>query len=285
MKVSKIHGLGNDFIVFADNEGADKKFKDIAIRLCDRHTGIGGDGILVVVPSEKADIRMRIVNADGSEAEMCGNGIRCFAKFVYEEGILKREAFSVETLAGIVRPTLKVENEKVVEVTVDMGKPNFAPSSIPMYTGIVWDDSDGTEEKVLDHPLEVEGETYRVASVLLGVPHTEVFVDEVRRAPVTELGPKIEKHPFFARGTNVNFVQVVNDRHIKVRTWERGAGATLACGTGSCAAAVMSFEKGLTGREVDVELYRGVLHVEYREDGTVFMTGPAETVFETDIEL
>lgn len=276
MKFTKMHGLGNDFVVFVDKDGANKDFSDLAVRLCDRHTGIGADGIMVVVPSAVADTRMRIINADGSEAEMCGNGIRCFAKYVYERGIITKDSFTIETLAGIMKPSLTIESGVVTLVTVDMGKPIFEARQIPM---------DSEAAIVKDFPVQVEDTTYEVSSVLMGVPHTEVFVNDVTTVPLTTLGPKLEKHELFPRGTNVNFVQVVDKDHIKVRTWERGAGATLACGTGCCASVVMTYENGLTNREVDVDVYLGTLHIRYEEDGSVFMTGPAAEVFETELSI
>ena len=276
MKVTKMHGLGNDFVFFTDKDGANKDYSDLAIRMCHRQTGIGADGIIVVVPSDKADIRMRIINADGSEAEMCGNGIRCFSKYVYERDIVKKTKFTIETLAGIMEPELTVEDGKVTLVTVNMGKPIFPAAQIPMK---------GDAAKVIDYPLTIGGNTkLNVSSVLMGVPHTEVFVADVKAVPLTTWGPQIEKHSVFPRNTNVNFVEVVDKKHMKVRTWERGAGATLACGTGCCGSVVMAYEKGLTDREVDVEVYLGMLHINYTEDGTVFMTGPAAQVFETEWE-
>ena len=276
MKLTKMHGLGNDFIVFFDEGATTLDVTTMARRLCDRHTGIGADGLVIVMPSEVADVRMRIINSDGSEAEMCGNGIRCFAKYAYEHGEITKDTFTIETLAGVMKPTLTIENGIVTQVTVDMGKPFFNSKDIPMNV---------TMDKVIDVDLDVNGETVTVSSVLLGVPHTEVFVDDITKAPVTTQGPILEKHDAFPSNTNVNYIEVVNDHHIKVRTWERGAGATLACGTGSCASAVMSHKKGLTGREVDVELYLGTLHISYLEDGTVLMTGPAEEVFETELPI
>ena len=276
MKLTKMHGLGNDFVVFSDPNGANKDFTELAIKLCHRQTGIGADGLAIVVPSDVADIRMRIINSDGSEAEMCGNAIRCFSKYAYEHGQITTDTFTIETLAGIMKPSLTIENGKVTLVTVDMGKPFFNSKDIPMDVNI---------DKVIDYPLELNGEIIPVSSVLMGVPHTEVFVEDVTKIALHTLGPQLETHPIFPRKSNINYVEVVNDHHIKVRTWERGAGATLACGTGSCASAVMSYEKGLTGREVDVELYLGTLHISYREDSTVFMTGPAEEVFETELNI
>lgn len=275
MKITKMHGLGNDFIVFFDEGTIELDVTDMAQRLCDRHTGIGADGLVIVMPSEVADVRMRIINSDGSEAEMCGNGIRCFAKYAYDRKIITKDIFTVETLAGIMTPEIIAEDGVAKLVKVNMGKPTFTASAIPMAV---------EAEKVIDYTIDVDGTSYVVSSVLLGVPHTEVFVDDVKTVPLTVLGPKIEKHPLFPKGTNVNFVQVVNENTVKVRTWERGAGATLACGTGSCASAVMAHEKELTGRSVDVELYLGTLHIDYDEDGTVYMTGPATEVFTLDLE-
>ena len=275
MKITKMHGLGNDFIVFFDEGTIELDVTDMAQRLCDRHTGIGADGLVIVMPSEVADVRMRIINSDGSEAEMCGNGIRCFAKYAYDRKIITKDIFTVETLAGIMTPEIIAEDGVAKLVKVNMGKPTFTASAIPMAV---------EAEKVIDYTIDVDGTFYVVSSVLLGVPHTEVFVDDVQTVPLTVLGPKIEKHPLFPKGTNVNFVQVVNENTVKVRTWERGAGATLACGTGSCSSAVMAHEKGLTGRSVDVQLYLGTLHIDYDEDGTVYMTGPAEEVFSLELE-
>ena len=270
-----MHGLGNDFIVFFDEGATTLDVTTMARRLCDRHTGIGADGLVIVMPSEVADVKMRIINSDGSEAEMCGNGIRCFAKYAYDRKIIEQETFTVETLAGIMEPTIIADRGVAQLVKVKMGQPTFKASHIPMNI---------ESEKVLSHTIDVEGVSYEVSSVLLGVPHTEVFVDDVTAVPLTVLGPKIEKHPLFPKGTNVNFVQVVNDTTVKVRTWERGAGATLACGTGSCASAVMAHEKGFTGRSVDVELYLGTLRIDYEADGTVYMTGPATEVFSLELE-
>lgn len=275
MKITKMHGLGNDFIVFFDEGTLELDVTDMAQRLCDRHTGIGADGLVIVMPSEVADVRMRIINSDGSEAEMCGNGIRCFAKYAYDRKIITKDIFTVETLAGIMTPEIIAEDGVAKLVKVNMGKPTFTASAIPMAV---------EAEKVIDYTIDVDGTSYVVSSVLLGVPHTEVFVDDVKTVPLTVLGPKIEKHPLFPRGTNVNFVQVVNENTVKVRTWERGAGATLACGTGSCSSAVMAHEKGLTGRSVDVQLYLGTLHIDYDEDGTVYMTGPVAEVFSLELE-
>jgi diaminopimelate epimerase len=271
MEFTKMHGLGNDFILLNGFErplAAD--VTDLAVRLCDRRLGVGGDGLILVLPSEKAAARMRIINSDGSEAEMCGNGIRCFAKYVYDRGLVRAERFTVETLAGPVVPELQIEAGRINGVRVDMGRPGLERSLIPM---------EGPSGPVIDEPLAAGGETYRITSLLLGVPHTMVFVGDAAGVDRARIGPLIERHPAFPRRTNVNFVEAVNDREILVRTWERGAGATLACGTGSCAAAVAAVLTGRTGRRVTVHLEVGNLLVEWDDSDTVYMTGPAVEVF------
>ncbi|MDP2891884.1 MAG: diaminopimelate epimerase [Bacillota bacterium] len=275
MKFVKMHGLGNDFILFEDHR-ADADYSGTAIRLCHRQLGIGGDGLVAVLPSEKADVRMRIINCDGSEAEMCGNAIRCFAKYVYEKGMIRRDTFSVETLGGIVRPKLFIDRGIVMQVRVDMGEPRFDRSLIPMA---------GPGGMVVNEPLIVGGERWDITAMSLGVPHTVIFVDEVREEVVKTVGPKIERHVKFPQKTNVNFVKVIDDGTIQVRTWERGAGPTLACGTGACASVVAAFLNGLAGRQVKARLLLGDLLIDYTEDGTVYMSGPAEKVFEGETDL
>ncbi|OKY54711.1 diaminopimelate epimerase [Megasphaera cerevisiae] len=272
MKFVKMHGLGNDFVFFEDKQGVNTDFSELAVKMCDRHTGIGADGIIVIVPSEKADVRMRIINADGSEAEMCGNGIRCFAKYVYDNGIITKSEFAVETLAGIMKPKVTVGKDgKVSLVTINMGKPFMERTQIPMA---------GPAGPVVDEPVEIDGKTYKITSLLMGVPHTMTYVRDVDAVDLHHLGPQFETYKAFPRKTNMNFIQVLDNHTIKVHTWERGAGATLACGTGSCACAVGSYLNGFTGRSVDVQLYLGTLHIEYDEkDGNVYMTGPAAVTF------
>jgi len=268
MEFTKMHGLGNDFLVFED-DGQGRDWNKIAAKLCTRRLSVGGDGILVALASDKADIRMRIINADGSEAEMCGNGIRCFAKYVYERGIVKKTDMAVETLAGIIRPRLILEGGRVADVCVDMGRPLYDRADIPM-TG---------EGDAIDVDIEAAGRTVRISSLLMGVPHTMVLVDDLDALDAAALGPAIERHEMFPRKTNVNFVQVLDRENIRVLTWERGAGLTLACGTGSCASAVMTYKKGLTGPKVAVHLKAGRLIIECLEDGRVLMTGPAQEVY------
>jgi len=272
MDFVKMHGLGNDFVFIEDKTGQDKDYTVLARAMCNRHTGIGADGLIVIVDSRVADVRMRIINSDGSEAEMCGNGIRCFAKYVYDSGIIEKKQFTVETPAGIMEPEITVGADNKAElITINMGRPSFNRSEIPM---------EGTDGRVLNEDLGVDGENWKITSLLMGVPHTVTYVDDVDSVDIEKIGPLFEKHEAFPKHTNINFAQQMDDRTVKVRTWERGAGATLACGTGSCSVAVASFLNGRTGREVDIQLPLGTLHIEYREeDGIVYMTGPAAVSF------
>ena len=272
MDFVKMHGLGNDFVFIEDKTGQDKDYTALARAMCNRHTGIGADGLIVIVDSRVADVRMRIINSDGSEAEMCGNGIRCFAKYVYDNGIIEKKQFTVETPAGIMEPEITVgADNKAKLITINMGRPSFNRSEIPM---------EGADGRVLNEDLCVNGANWKITSLLLGVPHTVTYVDDVDTVDIEKIGPLFEKHEAFPKHTNINFAQQMDDRTVKVRTWERGAGATLACGTGSCSVAVASFLNGRTGREVDIQLPLGTLHIEYREeDGNVYMTGPAAVSF------
>ena len=272
MDFVKMHGLGNDFVFIEDKTGQDKDYTVLARAMCNRHTGIGADGLIVIVDSRVADVRMRIINSDGSEAEMCGNGIRCFAKYVYDSGIIEKKRFTVETPAGIMEPEITVgADNKEKLITINMGRPSFNRSEIPM---------EGADGRVLNEDLCVDGENWKITSLLMGVPHTVTYVDDVDTVDIEKIGPLFEKHEAFPKHTNINFAQQMDDRTVKVRTWERGAGATLACGTGSCSVAVASFLNGRTGREVDIQLPLGTLHIEYREeDGNVYMTGPAAVSF------
>ena len=272
MDFVKMHGLGNDFVFIEDKTGQDKDYTALARAMCNRHTGIGADGLIVIVDSRVADVRMRIINSDGSEAEMCGNGIRCFAKYVDDSGIIEKKQFTVETPAGIMEPEITVgADNKAKLITINMGRPSFNRSEIPM---------EGADGRVLNEDLCVDGENWKITSLLMGVPHTVTYVDDVDTVDIEKIGPLFEKHEAFPKHTNINFAQQMDDRTVKVRTWERGAGATLACGTGSCSVAVASFLNGRTGREVDIQLPLGTLHIEYREeDGNVYMTGPAAVSF------
>ena len=274
MKFTKMHGLGNDFIFFENLSNIAMDYQGMAIRWCHRQLGIGADGIIAVLPSEVADLRMRIINADGSEANMCGNAIRCFARYAYERSLVKSKSFRIETFAGLIIPEVITENDRVMAVRVHMGKPKTERKFFPML---------GDEAEAIQVPIQIENQTFHLTSLLMGVPHTMVFVDDVKTIELEKIGQVIEKHNLFPCGTNVNFVEVVSRNSIKVRTWERGAGATLACGTGCCASAVASVINRFTDRKVIVELQYGQLEIEWAEDGTVFMTGPAEETFSGEI--
>lgn len=270
MKFTKMHGLGNDFIFFENPDNIEMDYQAMAIKWCHRQLGIGADGIVAVLPSDVADLRMRIINADGSEANMCGNAIRCFARYAYERGLVQSKTFRIETFAGIIIPEVITIDEKVVAVRVNMGKPNTERPFIPMT---------GDEKEAIHFPVQINHQEFNLTSLLMGVPHTMVFVDDVNTVELEKIGRVIEKHTLFPKGTNVNFVEIISRGLIKVRTWERGAGATLACGTGCCASAVASILNQHTDRKVIVELQYGQLEIEWTEDGPVFMTGPAEESF------
>lgn len=275
MKFQKMHGLGNDFILFNDLDPLRFDLNALAIRLCDRHQGIGADGIILILPSEVADVKMRIINSDGSEANMCGNGIRCFAKYIYDNHINRAKTFTIETGAGIMIPELIIEDGNVLFVKVNMGAPVLERAAIPMI---------GATGNVVNEEFHTDNNKFKITSLLMGVPHTMIFVDHLDQADIVTIGRDIEKHPLFPEKTNVNFVEVINDREIKVRTWERGAGSTLACGTGSCAAAVASNLNSKTGKSVTVHLALGDLFIEWI-DGIVYMTGSANHVFEGYLDI
>ncbi len=278
MNFLKVHGLGNDFILvdgLADSKAAETAAAN-APALCDRHFGIGADGVLLVLPGARAPLRIRIFNPDGSEAEMCGNGIRCFARYAYEHALARETTFPVDTLAGVVYPTLNLKDGKVESVSVDMGVPRFAAADIP----IDWPNS-----PVVEQPLSLGNRTVLVTCLSMGNPHCVVYVDDVKRFPVAEFGPQLENHPAFPNRTNVEFAQVFNTKEVRARVWERGVGETLACGTGACAITVASALTKRTSREVKVTLPGGSLQLAWRENDHVIMTGPAEYVFEGRIVL
>lgn len=277
MHFTKWQGCGNDFVLIDCRERELADYAAFARKVCDRHFGIGGDGVLVILPSDQADFRMRIFNTDGSEAEMCGNGIRCFARYLYESGATAGESFTVETGAGVLVPRIVREDGRVTGVRVDMGEPVLAGDHIPV-TGF------GMGHAV-DAPLEVEGTSYRMTCVSMGNPHCVIFVDDAEAFPVERLGTQFEHSPRFPRKTNTEFVEVKDRGHVRMRVWERGAAVTLACGTGACATGVAGVLTGRTDREVDVQLDGGTLHIAWDEaTNHVFMTGPAELVFSGEIE-
>lgn len=267
LKFAKMHGAGNNFIIFEDFENKYENLEAVAKNLCDRAFGIGADGILVVRKSTVAEIQMIIINADGSYAAMCGNGIRCFAKYVYDKGLVKNTSLDIETGDGVKHAKLEIENNKVMGVTINMGIPAFEPARVPVVS----------EDIVLNKNISIGENRYTITSMLLGVPHT-IIIDPIDKYPVEE-GRLIEKSSIFPQGTNVNFCEVINKDEITVKTWERGAGATLACGTGSCASVVACRKLKLVNSKVKVNIPGGSLVVEITEEG-VMMTGPAVTVFE-----
>jgi diaminopimelate epimerase len=266
----KMHGLGNDFIV-ADNRNGkitDTEAPELARTLCKRRLSVGADGLLLLSNSTLADVRMRTFNADGSEAEMCGNGIRCLAKYCYENNIVRKPVLTVETLAGIKQTWLTTENNEVKSVKVDMGTATFERNSIPML-------GEGT---CINQDLQVDGEQYKITCLSVGNPHCVIFVPDVAAFPVEAVGPKIENHKLFPKKTNVEFVQVLNLNELRVRVWERGCGETFACGTGACAAVAAGKRLGKVGGRVTVHLVVGDLVIDYAE--RLLMSGPAEKVFE-----
>ncbi len=274
----KMHGTGNDFIVVDTYSRADAaavlatpdQCRSFAARFCDRRFGIGADQVLVLRNSLKADFRMDIFNADGSQVEMCGNGIRCFAKYVWDRGLSEKKVLDIETLAGTIRP------ERVGDlVRVDMGPPELDARKIPV----------ALDGRVVNHPIELDGKSYRITCVSMGNPHAVIYVDDVDRFPVNEIGPKIEVLPLFPNRINVEFVQILSNREVRMRVWERGSGETLACGTGACATVVAGAARGVNERTATVHLRGGDLRIEWDASDTVFMTGPAAEVFEGLVEL
>ncbi len=273
LQFTKMHGLGNDMIVINSLRGGFVPAPQQARFLCERRFGIGADQILVLLPSKKADFIMRIFNADGSEVEMCGNGIRCLALYIRDRGLSKKNPLAIETLAGIIRPEIAGK-----KVRVDMGEPVFEPAKVPVKVR--------GKRKVKDEVLRIDDDSFRMSAVSMGNPHCVIPVENVDAVPLAVIGPRIEHHPCFPRRTNVEFVQVLSRARLKVRVWERGAGATLACGTGACAAAVGMMDLGRAGRRVTVTLPGGDLEIKWdQKTNHVWMTGPAVEVFNGTINL
>lgn len=277
MKFTKMHGISNDYIYI---NGATEKIynpSDVAIKLSDRHTGIGSDGIVMILPSKTCDFRMRMFNSDGSEAEMCGNASRCVGKYVYDKGLTKKTKVSLETLAGKKILNLHVVDGKVDTVTVDMGEPILRGVDIPTIFDL---------PTVVSQPIVVSGKKILTTCVSMGNPHSVVYVDDVDSLDLEKIGPSYECHPAFPHKTNTEFVEVISRNEVKMRVWERGAGETMACGTGACAVAVASVLNGFTDRDVRVKLRGGDLQIKWDDDDNhVYMTGPATTVYEGDVEI
>jgi len=272
MKFTKMHGLGNDYVYVNCFDEIVANPAELARAVSDRHFGVGSDGLILIMPSRKADFRMRMFNADGSEAEMCGNGIRCVAKFVYDNALTEKTRLTIETGAGIRTISLRLANGEAQGATVDMGRPDLTRESIPVA---------GSGPAPRDEPLSVGGRTLAITCVGMGNPHCVTFVDDVEHFPVREIGPLVEHHELFPRRTNVEFVQVASRSELIQRTWERGAGETMACGTGASAVLVASVLTGRAERAVLIHLAGGDLELAWPDDdATVSMTGPAVTVFE-----
>lgn len=277
MKFTKMQGLGNDYIYVNCFEQTIDHPSEVAKFVSDRHFGIGSDGLVLILPSDKADFTMRMFNSDGSESEMCGNAIRCVGKYVYDNGLTDKSTISIDTLAGMKILELTVENGEVKLVKVDMGEPILKPVNIPV---------NSDKELFVSEPVEIDGSTYNVTCVSMGNPHAVTYVDDVSEFPLKEVGSKMETHPLYPRKINAEFVQIINRTTLKMRVWERGAGETLACGTGACAVLVASVLNGVSERKATIQLRGGALIVEWAEkDNHVYMTGPAVKVFEGEIDL
>lgn len=275
MKFTKMEGLGNDYIYINCFQETVDNPKELAVRYSDRHFGIGSDGLILIRPSAVADFCMDMYNADGSQAEMCGNGIRCVGKYVYDYGLTNKTQVSVETLAGIKYLDLIVENQKVTSVTVDMGMPVLCPSEIPVALD---------QEQAVDVPIVINDCEYRMTCVSMGNPHAVIFVDHVHDFPLSTIGPLFECHQLFPNRINTEFVEIINDSEVNMRVWERGSGETLACGTGACASTVACILNHKTKDEITLHLLGGDLKVRWdRAENKVYMTGPANIVFEGEI--
>lgn len=277
----KMHGLGNDFILIdcLHKSLGDSSFLSyLSKKLCDRNFGIGADGVILILPSSKTDLRMRIFNFDGTEAQMCGNGIRCFAKYAYENKLIFKIKFTVETLAGIITPELIFKDKEISGIKVDMGIPKLKRREIPM---------EGKDTlMVVNETLKINPkQIFKITCVSMGNPHCIIFVNDVQSIPVDEIGPKIENHPLFPEKTNIEFIQVLNKQEINFRVWERGVGETLACGTGACAALVAAVLNKKTDRQALVHLPGGDLSIQWADNGHIYMAGPAELVFKGEIYL
>ena len=277
MKFTKMQGIGNDYVYVNCFQENIENPSEVSRRISDRHFGIGSDGLILIKPSEKADFEMEMYNADGSQGAMCGNGMRCVGKYVYDYVLTDKTRISVDTKSGIKYLDLTVENKKVKLVRVNMGAPVLEPKSIPMvYEG----------ERVISQPFNVGQDIYEITAVSMGNPHAVVYMEDVKNLPLEEIGPQFEKHPAFPESVNTEFVRVIDRRTVEMRVWERGSGETLACGTGACAVAVASVLNGYTEDEVTVRLLGGDLNIFWdRTENLVYMTGPAEVVFEGEIEI
>ena len=277
MKFTKMHGIGNDYVYVNCFEETVENPSEVSKKVSDRHFGIGSDGLILIKPSEKADFEMEMYNADGSQGAMCGNGIRCVAKYVYDYGLTDKTNISVDTKSGSKYLDLTVANGKVALVKVNMGQPELNAEKIPMIY---------KKQQVIQQPLAVKDNIYEVTAVSMGNPHVIVYMDQIRDLAIEKIGPDFEKHPAFPEGVNTEFVHVIDRKTVEMRVWERGSGETLACGTGACAVAVACVLNGYTEEEVTVRLLGGELKIFWnRKENLVYMTGPAEVVFDGTINL
>ena len=277
MKFTKMQGTGNDYIFINCFEETVSDPNSLSVTLSDRHFGIGGDGIILICPSEKADFKMRMFNSDGSEAGMCGNGIRCFGKYVYDRGLTDKERVTVETKSGIKTLFLKLENAKVKTVRVDMGEPVVDSARIPVKTDL---------PEFINQPVESGGKTWYMTCVSVGNPHAVTYVEDVLSLDLTQIGPPLETNPIFPERANIEFIQVINEATLRMRVWERGSGETLACGTGATASTVATVLNGKCLRSVTVILLGGELQIDWNpSDNHVYLTGPAEFAFDGEVAL
>ena len=278
MKFTKMHGIGNDYVYVNCFEETVPEPEKLAVRLSDRRRSIGGDGLILICPSEVADFRMRMFNADGSEGKMCGNGTRCIGKYVYDKGLTDKTEVTLETLSGIKKLSLHVRNGSVESVTVDMGKAEFEPKLIPaIYDG-----------EMINAPISAAGETRYATAVSMGNPHCVIFTDDrIEDLDLERIGPSYENNPIFPDRVNTEFVNVIDGRTFSMRVWERGSGETAACGTGACAVAAAAVKNGIAkpGENITVKLLGGDLEIKVMDDYRVYMTGPAETAFEGTVEI
>ena len=283
IKFTKMEGLGNDYVYVDCTKQNLENASNLAKIISDRHFGVGSDGLILIKSSKKADFRMQMFNSDGTEAEMCGNGIRCVGKYVYDKGLTDKTTLKIETLAGIKVLNLNLEGGKVKTVKVDMGEPILDYKLIPAKDGKVYKSRDGI--KFYKVNINIEGDLKELTCVSMGNPHGIDFANNIEKLKIEKFGPIIEVDEHFPNKVNAEFIEILDKHNIKMRVWERGAGETLACGTGACASVVASFLNGYTERSVTVELLGGKLEIEWnKEDNHVYMTGPAETVFEGEFD-
>lgn len=277
MKFTKMEGCGNDYVYVNGFEEKIDNPNEVAIAVSDRHFGIGSDGLIIINPSEVADFKMCMYNADGSEGKMCGNGIRCVAKYVYDFNLTDKDVITVETLSGIKTLKLNVENGKVKTVRVNMGAPILECDKVP----VKYDD-----EKMINKPVKVDGKTFNITCVSMGNPHAVTFINDTDNLEIEKIGPKFENNEIFPDKVNTEFIQIIDKKSVKMRVWERGSGETFACGTGACACVVASVLNRLTENKVTVKLLGGELEIEYNQDeNTVYMTGPARVVFTGEYDI